>query len=122
LNGLLAARLHRLNLIVVLINNNGGGIFSFLPQAAYPEHFEQLFGTPTDLDFRPVVEMYGGAYERIATWEAFRHALTDGFVQGGLRVIEVPTERTSNVTMHRELWQVVARALEKAGFLSGDKA
>ncbi|MGZ3583099.1 MAG: 2-succinyl-5-enolpyruvyl-6-hydroxy-3-cyclohexene-1-carboxylic-acid synthase, partial [Ktedonobacterales bacterium] len=40
LNGLLAARLHQLNLTVVLVNNDGGGIFSFLPQAAYPEHFE----------------------------------------------------------------------------------
>ena len=52
LNGLLAARLHELNLTIILINNDGGGIFSFLPQAAYPEHFEQLFGTPTGLDFQ----------------------------------------------------------------------
>src|SRR6266566_5956860 len=60
LNGLLVARLHELNLTIVLINNDGGGIFSFLPQAAYPEHFERLFGTPTGLDFRLAVQMYGG--------------------------------------------------------------
>src|SRR5579864_6032054 len=65
LNGLLAARLYQLNLTVVLINNDGGGIFSFLPQGAYPEHFEQLFGTPTGLDFRLAVQMYGGQYQRV---------------------------------------------------------
>jgi len=118
LNGLLAARLHGLSLVVVLINNNGGGIFSFLPQAAYPEHFEQLFGTPTGLDFRPVVEMYGGKFTRIADWATFRDAVRAGLATGGLRVIEVPTGRESNVRMHRQLWQVVARALQEAGLLS----
>jgi len=49
--------------------------FSFLPQAAYPEHFEQLFGTPTGLDFRLVVQMYGGQFRRIATWQEFRQAV-----------------------------------------------
>src|SRR6202043_232839 len=71
LNGLLAARLHQLNLTIVLVNNDGGGIFSFLPQAAYPEHFEQLFGTPTGLDFSLAVQMYGGEYQRVGSWEQF---------------------------------------------------
>jgi 2-succinyl-5-enolpyruvyl-6-hydroxy-3-cyclohexene-1-carboxylate synthase len=121
LNGLLAARLHGLNLVIVLVNNNGGGIFSFLPQATYPEHFEQLFGTPTGLDFRPVVEMYGGTFQRISNWEGFRSALQAGLAEGGLRVIEVPTERASNVTMHRQLWRAVARALQQADLLVGSE-
>jgi 2-succinyl-5-enolpyruvyl-6-hydroxy-3-cyclohexene-1-carboxylate synthase len=113
LNGLLAARLHRLNLTIILINNDGGGIFSFLPQAAYPEFFEHLFGTPTGLDFRPTVEMYGGTFSRISTWEAFRAAVQHSLVAGGLHVIEVPTERQSNVAMHRQLWRAVAEALQQ---------
>lgn len=108
LNGLLAARLYRLNLTIVLVNNDGGGIFSFLPQAAYPEHFEQLFGTPTGLDFRPAVQMYQGHFQRVDNWEEFHEALLEGFSVGGLRVIEIPTERTSNVQMHRQLWQALA--------------
>jgi 2-succinyl-5-enolpyruvyl-6-hydroxy-3-cyclohexene-1-carboxylate synthase len=111
LNGLLAARLHRLNLTIVLVNNDGGGIFSFLPQAAYPEHFEQLFGTPTGLDFRPAVEMYGGHFHSVGTWEEFRQAVLEGFSTGGLRVIEVPTGRSSNVAMHRRLWQAAGKSL-----------
>src|SRR5579883_889143 len=121
LNGLLAARLHKLNLVIVLINNDGGGIFSFLPQAAYPEHFEQLFGTPTGLDFRPAVEMYGGRFTRIADWGTFRDAVRTGLAEGGLHVVEVPTARASNVSMHRHLWQIVDRALQKAGLPVGDK-
>ncbi len=111
LNGLLAARLHALNLTIVVVHNDGGGIFSFLPQAAYPEHFEQLFGTPTGLDFAPVVQMHGGQFQRPGTWEQFREAVQQGVTSGGLHVVEVRTERESNVRMHHELWQVVDRAL-----------
>ena len=111
LNGLLAARLHTLDLTIVLVNNDGGGIFSFLPQAAYPEHFEQLFGTPTGLDFGLAVQMYGGQFQRVETWEQFRKAVIRGMSSGGLHVVEVKTERVSNVHMHRHLWQVVGKAL-----------
>ncbi len=115
LNGLLAARLHGLNLTIVLINNDGGGIFSFLPQAAYPEQFEQLFGTPTGLDFRLAVQLYGGQYQKVAGWEEFREFVSQGLTRGGLHVIEVPTERASNVKMHRQLWQVAGMALDEQG-------
>ncbi len=115
LNGLLAARLHQLNLTIVLINNDGGGIFSFLPQAAYPEHFEQLFGTPTGLDFRLAVQMYGGQFQKIDTWEQFREAVSRGLNTGGLHVIEVPAERTSNVKMHRQLWELIGKTLNERG-------
>ncbi len=113
LNGLLAARLHRLNLTIVLINNDGGGIFSFLPQAAFPEHFEQLFGTPTGLDFRFAVQMFGGRFQRVEDWKQFREAVNLGRATGGLHVIEVPTERASNVRMHRQLWEATGRALNE---------
>jgi 2-succinyl-5-enolpyruvyl-6-hydroxy-3-cyclohexene-1-carboxylate synthase len=123
-NGLLAARLHQLNLLIVLVNNNGGGIFSFLPQAAHPQHFEQLFGTPTDLDFRLSVQMYGGHFKQVESWPQFRDAVIEGIAAGGLHVVEVATERTSNVQMHRLLWQAVDAALRAAfsRFVEGDQA
>jgi 2-succinyl-5-enolpyruvyl-6-hydroxy-3-cyclohexene-1-carboxylate synthase len=113
LNGLLAAHLHKLNLVIVLINNDGGGIFSFLPQAAYPDRFEQLFGTPIGLDFSHAVQMYGGTFHRCEQWEDFRSAITQGIGAGGLHVVEVRTERASNVTMHRQLWKAVAKSLKQ---------
>jgi 2-succinyl-5-enolpyruvyl-6-hydroxy-3-cyclohexene-1-carboxylate synthase len=115
LNGLLAARLHQLNLTIILINNDGGGIFSFLPQAAYPEHFDQLFGTPTGLDFRLAAQMYGGQFQKVDSWEQFRKAVSRGLNTGGLHVIEVPTQRASNVKMHRQLWEVIGKTLNERG-------
>ena len=117
LNGLLAARQHHLRLTIVLLNNDGGGIFSFLPQADEPEHFETLFGTPHGLDFRPAVEMYGGRFQRVATWDAFRTAIRASFDSSGLTVVEVPTDRARNVALHREIFRTassaVARLLER---------
>ncbi len=115
LNGLLAARLHQLDLTIIVVNNDGGGIFSFLPQAAYPEHFDQLFGTPTGLDFRFAVQMYNGQFQRVEDWEQFRKAVKRGLHTGGLHVIEVSSQRTSNVNMHRQLWERVGDALKAQG-------
>lgn len=113
LNGLLAAKRHSLNATLILINNDGGGIFSFLPQAAYPEHFEQLFGTPHGLDFRPVAEMYGANYQPVSNWPEFRASLNAGLQATGLNIIEVRTRRDLNVTQHRQVWKAVAAALNQ---------
>jgi 2-succinyl-5-enolpyruvyl-6-hydroxy-3-cyclohexene-1-carboxylate synthase len=119
LNGLLAARKHALDLLVVLVNNDGGGIFSFLPQADAASNgesteFEQLFGTPHGLDFRPFVEGYGGCFRRIESWPEFSRAVSDGLSRGGLQVVEVPTDRARNVVQHRAVWRAVAEALAPA--------
>jgi 2-succinyl-5-enolpyruvyl-6-hydroxy-3-cyclohexene-1-carboxylate synthase len=112
LNGLLAARKHDLDLLVVLVNNDGGGIFSFLAQAeSASEEFEMLFGTPHGLQFRPFVEGYGGRFVRVADWPGLRAAVADGLQRGGLQVVEVPSERARNVELHRQVWQAVAAAL-----------
>jgi 2-succinyl-5-enolpyruvyl-6-hydroxy-3-cyclohexene-1-carboxylate synthase len=112
-NGLLAAMQHHLNLTIVLLNNDGGGIFSFLPQAAEPEHFETLFGTPHGLDFRPLAQMYGARYERAASWETFRASVQRGLETGGLHIVEVSTDRVHNVAQHRAIWQAVSAALAR---------
>ncbi|HEU0245248.1 MAG TPA: 2-succinyl-5-enolpyruvyl-6-hydroxy-3-cyclohexene-1-carboxylic-acid synthase, partial [Candidatus Limnocylindrales bacterium] len=70
LNALLAAKLHGLSATIVVVNNDGGGIFSFLPQAqpgtpagsGLPEHYEELFGTPHGIDVAPIVAALGGEH------------------------------------------------------------
>jgi 2-succinyl-5-enolpyruvyl-6-hydroxy-3-cyclohexene-1-carboxylate synthase len=113
LNGLLAAKLHQLDATIVLINNDGGGIFSFLPQAAHPEHFETLFGTPHSLDFRPAIEMYGGRHHQVESSTDFRAALRKAIGASGLNVVEVRTERERNVTLHRRIWPAISAALTR---------
>jgi 2-succinyl-5-enolpyruvyl-6-hydroxy-3-cyclohexene-1-carboxylate synthase len=115
LNGLLAAKLHRLNATIIVINNNGGGIFSFLPQSKQEKHFETLFGTPTDLQFEHVVRMYDGHYEKADTWKKFRESVTNAIATNGLHVIELCTSRQENVMKHRLLWESVSQ--EIGGFL-----
>ena len=116
LNGLLAAKLHQLNATIILINNDGGGIFSFLPQAAHPKHFEQLFGTPHGLNFEPAAAMYGATYTRPANWEEFRSAVKQSVghassVTNDINIIEVRTDRQRNVELHQAIWPKVAAAV-----------
>ncbi len=113
-NGLLAARLHGLDATIVLINNDGGGIFSFLPQANEREHFELLFGTPHGLDFRPLADLYGAHYTLARDWPAFRAAVRAGLHGGSLHLVEVRTDRERNVTDHRAIWPRVSAALRAA--------
>ncbi len=111
MNGLLAAKQYGLNATIVLINNDGGGIFSFLPQAEHREHFETLYGTPHGLDFCDAVWLYGGEYMRADTWSDFRAAVVRGIASPGLTVVEVRTDRERNVRLHRDVWAGVADAL-----------
>ena len=108
LNGLLAARRHGLRAAIVLVNNDGGGIFSFLPQAEHAEHFEELFGTPHGLDFRHAATLYGLRYRRCERAAELREALGGALREDGVALIEVRTDRAENAALHRRIWQAVA--------------
>ncbi len=101
------------DLAIVVVDNDGGGIFSFLPQAAQlDEHrFEQLFGTPHGLDVVAIAEAHGIRAERVTTRAGLQAALTGAAMRGGPRVIVVPSDRAGNVAVHRALSEVVAGAL-----------
>lgn len=113
MNGLLAARLHGLALTIIVVNNNGGGIFSFLPQATQvpAEMFELLYGTPIDLDVQAVANLWGATYHRATSPEDLRAAIIRGDAPG-LKIVEVRTDRAANVFAHREMWKEVAAALQ----------
>ena len=111
MNGLLAAKQHGLDATIVLVNNDGGGIFSFLPQAEHPDRFEALFGTPHGLDFAAAAAVYGIEFVRAGTRREFRAALACSIAAPGVQIIEVRTNRTENVGAHREIWARVAAAV-----------
>jgi len=115
-NGLIAARLHRLNATILLINNDGGGIFSFLPQASETDQFELLFGTPHGTDFAPLAALHGAQYTLASDWATVHAALQTGFA-GGLHLIEIRTRRDQNVLDHRTIWPLVSVALERVGVI-----
>ncbi len=119
LNALVAARLHDLSATIVLVNNDGGGIFSFLPQAqpnaaapgtGLPEHYEELFGTPHGIDVGPIVTALGGEH-RVVGHRELGPAVADSVGRRGVRVLEVRTDRGRNVALHREAAELVAARL-----------
>ena len=112
MNGLLAARMLKRDMTIIIVNNDGGGIFSFLPQSNEKECFEELFGTPHGLDFSHVIEMYGGRFSRVRDWRQFRQACEESLHETGLNVIEVITDRESNVKLHRIMAEKAAKGLE----------
>jgi 2-succinyl-5-enolpyruvyl-6-hydroxy-3-cyclohexene-1-carboxylate synthase len=98
-----------------VVDNRGGGIFSFLPQAGLPsERFELLFGTPQDADVAAVAQAYGVPAERVERAGDVGAALEGAMSAGGVRVVVVPTgDRTANVDRHRQAWVAVAEAVAK---------
>jgi len=100
LGGLQIAARHSVDLLVVVLNNDGGAIFSFLPQAGLGSVFERYFATPHGLDLEPAVRMCGGTFARAATRDAFRSAVRDVLRRRGLRVIEVRSTRDQTRNRH----------------------
>lgn len=111
LNGLLAAKHYKLKLTILLINNNGGGIFSFLSQAKDKKHFEALFGTPIDLDFSLAAQLYEAAYFEPKTERELEDILKETYRNSGLSIVEVKTNREENALWHQRKWQAIAEAL-----------
>jgi 2-succinyl-5-enolpyruvyl-6-hydroxy-3-cyclohexene-1-carboxylate synthase len=107
LGGLLAARRHGLALTIVLLNNDGGGIFHFLPVSSQTDAFEEHVATPHGLDFAHAAALYGCGYERAADPECLRRAVEDSLA-GGTSIIEVRTDREQNLALHRRIAQAVA--------------
>jgi 2-succinyl-5-enolpyruvyl-6-hydroxy-3-cyclohexene-1-carboxylate synthase len=108
---LASARRLGLSLTIVLLDNDGGGIFSFLPVAREGDAFVEHVATPHGLDFGRVAELYGCAFERADHPEAFRAALERGLQSAGVSIVAVRTDRDENVVLHRRVWDAVAQAL-----------
>jgi 2-succinyl-5-enolpyruvyl-6-hydroxy-3-cyclohexene-1-carboxylate synthase len=114
-NGLQLARSGGLDAVFVVVNNNGGGIFSFLPQAEHPEHFERLFGTPQELSFRSMAGAAGCGYAEVASADGLVPAVEAARAAGGVHLVEVRTDREANVALHRTIWRAVGEALDAEG-------
>ena len=109
LGGLVAAARLQLPLTVLCVNNDGGGIFEFLPIAQHRERFEELFATPHGLDLEGAAHLCRAEFARVSDARALRAALQRP--AGGLRLVEARTDRATNVAHHRALQAAVAAAL-----------
>ncbi len=97
----------RPDLCLIVVNNDGGGIFSTLEQAAFPAMFERLFGTPHGAGLQHVAAAFGLPYERLD-----QPADLDKVLAGsGLRVAEAPTDRTAGAALRARLREAASAAI-----------
>ncbi|WP_375514174.1 2-succinyl-5-enolpyruvyl-6-hydroxy-3-cyclohexene-1-carboxylic-acid synthase [uncultured Nostoc sp.] len=89
------------HLTIVLINNNGGGIFEMLPIAKFDPPFEEFFGTPQDIDFAQLCATYNVQHELITSWEQLQQRL-DPLPATGIRVLELQTNRKNDAKWRQE--------------------
>ncbi|MEW9502849.1 2-succinyl-5-enolpyruvyl-6-hydroxy-3-cyclohexene-1-carboxylic-acid synthase [Jeotgalibacillus marinus] len=113
LNGLLVTKQHPNHLNIIILNNNGGGIFSYLPQGSQPRHFETLFGTPPTLDFKHAAALYEMPYKQIQLTNHVGREIQALSSTSGVTIAEVMTNRQDNVQAHRQLWDKVRETVEK---------
>ncbi|MEU7837001.1 2-succinyl-5-enolpyruvyl-6-hydroxy-3-cyclohexene-1-carboxylic-acid synthase [Nonomuraea sp. NPDC049129] len=107
-NGLiLGPREPRPDLCLVVVNNDGGGIFSLLPQAAVRDPFERVFGTPHGVDLGYVAASTGTPYQLVEDLSDLPKALRGE----GPRLVEVRTDREANAVVHARLREAAHAAV-----------
>ncbi|HEX5616955.1 MAG TPA: 2-succinyl-5-enolpyruvyl-6-hydroxy-3-cyclohexene-1-carboxylic-acid synthase [Solirubrobacteraceae bacterium] len=111
IGGLLAAKRLGLKLTIVLLHNDGGGIFDFLPVSREGNEFVQHVATPHGLDFAHAAALFGLGYEVTDTPDDFRVALQRALSSERTSIVAVHTDRAANVELHAAVWQEVAQSV-----------
>ena len=108
-NGLLGLREREADLTIVVVDNDGGGIFSFLPQATEvpADRFEQLFGTPHGVDLASLAAAHG-----LPAADLEDLGDLPGFIGDGPSLVRVRTDRAANVAVHQAIHEAVLAALD----------
>jgi 2-succinyl-5-enolpyruvyl-6-hydroxy-3-cyclohexene-1-carboxylate synthase len=112
LSGLVSARRLGLSATFVIVNNDGGGIFSLLPVAAYGGEvgFDALFTTPHGIELAAAAPLLAADAARVRTGEELRLALKQSIGAPGLHLIEVPVDRAADTAHRRALYAALAEA------------
>ena len=109
MNGLLMAKLNDIHINVVILNNDGGGIFSYLPQkTAAEQYFERLFGTPTGLNFEYTAMLYDFSFKRLNNITDFSQV---SFSNMNSYIYEILTNREDNLEQHQLLYKKLSEIL-----------
>ncbi len=114
IGGLMAARRLGLRLTIVLLNNDGGGIFHFLPVSGQADAFEEHVATPHGISFAGAASTYGCDYVRPHTLADLRAAVEASLAGAGTTIIEVRTDRVENLALHRRAADAALAALGSA--------
>jgi 2-succinyl-5-enolpyruvyl-6-hydroxy-3-cyclohexene-1-carboxylate synthase len=111
MNGLWAIGRHGVRATVVVCDNNGGGVFNFLPQAQHQDVFEEIFATPLGLDFAQIARLYGLVYSPVHDRSGLEPAIADAIDKATPTMVVVRFKRDDSVSGHRLCWEAAAAAL-----------
>ena len=100
MNGLAIGKTHGMNLTIILHNNDGGGIFQYLPQKG-TDDFNYLFNTPQGIDYSGLATMYGLDYVKVTTNAELEVAMKQYIGTEGIHIIEVPTSKEISRELHK---------------------
>jgi 2-succinyl-5-enolpyruvyl-6-hydroxy-3-cyclohexene-1-carboxylate synthase len=109
---LLTPAAERCDLVVVVVDNDGGGIFHFLPPASHVPAFERLFGTPHGRDLADLARLHGLTHHPVERASALPDVVAAAHAAGGRHLVHVRTDRAENRELHRRLQAAVDAALD----------
>ncbi|GLG00209.1 2-succinyl-5-enolpyruvyl-6-hydroxy-3-cyclohexene- 1-carboxylate synthase [Alicyclobacillus hesperidum subsp. aegles] len=111
-NGLLAAKRFGVPLVIVLIHNDGGGIFQHLSQASRPDTLHH-FTTPHGLEFQHIIEAFGGRYVEVEGVQALMQAVRKGINDAGLTVVQATFANEASTHVYKRLFAELRHELER---------
>lgn len=112
INSLLTIRKLKIPLLIVLINNNCGAIFKFLPIAKHKNILDRYFLTPTNLDFSKIVQAFGIDYREIKTRQELINHLKVSAVRKQPAVFEIKTNSDSSLSLRNKYWKMAELTID----------
>lgn len=97
------------DIVFVLLDNNGGGLFDSLPQATHAPQFERLFVTPHNRDLETLVRFHGHSFRDVSDLSDLARLVDEGFERGGVSVLRVGIDRDADLSVRQRLDQIAAR-------------
>jgi len=105
LNALMTAEKYSIPLIIILINNNGGGIFNSLPVSKYPDFLQEYFITPHKLNFEKLTNAFGVDYSKVKSWTNFKELIQRSLSIKKTSVIEIQTDSKKSLDLRNKYWK-----------------
>ena len=113
INSLLTADKYKIPLVIVLVNNNGGGIFSTLPVSKYGNKFTEFFISPHNLNFESIVCSFNGRYKIIKSWDDLNKSIHEAFTENTFTVLEIKTKIKTSVYLRNKFFKEANKIISK---------
>lgn len=112
LNALLLAKKFAIPIKIILINNNGGRIFNYLPISKQKEIFQKYFVTPVNIDFKKISESFGVSYELIKSLNEYKKLIVNSNKSNSCLILEVRTDSNFTKSLKEKFWNATKKILK----------